>query len=1101
MRDAVARSKQRPGAEKEEMIDSSLYSARPPPGTTFPASLITSAISPLAFSPQPHLNAGGYRGYQDPPLAQPMPPLSNHLSTSYPMPLTPGQASTPQYTPAISSGYPTTATVAAHGNAAVSAMQPVSYSVPSSSSSPAGSGNSSPIYRNSIVLPQSDTKVAASAPAVSRPESYHSSSNSPAQANRYSQVPVSTNYGYPQNQTPAPQQQQPAASSSPTTPNSGFAQQYSPVPRYSTPTQQQPVMSPASVPYSTASNSASTQQFTPTPQQQSVVSPVSTPYPTSSDPSSTRQYISTPQQQPGVSPASALYPTASDTSSKRQYTPTQQQPVASPASTPYPTASDSSSTRQYTPTPQQQPVVSPASAPYPTASDSSSTQQYTPTPQQQPVANPASAPYPTASSSSSVRPYTPTPQQQPVVSPTSAPYPTASYSDSARQHDSALRASSFQPTATPAASPAFMASTPPSPSSAVASVAAAAATHRPPSNPTTTSVATAAATHRPPSNPKTASVAAAAVTYSSQSNHTTTSMAAATHRPPSNPTAAYPQPQSPPSAQHPEFGKGAPMSNHALVPAAAQQQQPYSRNSRPQAHADVVQADRQIYAPALSAAAQTITAVRNPASGLSNKPAPTPQIPQAPQTPHSQSLQNSQNSQNSQSSKYSQNSQFPNTLQTQDVDALYDELINSVTPASKITKMPGPSTAPAPSSISAPSVAPAPSTAAAILHSNAVTRVAKAPPRTAAQSKVRPTFQTLPQDVFVRIIQYLDVRILFGLYRTSKTIHAMLRENPECWQYITFAPSYHERVDHKFVEAMVTWLTRERLIHYVHSVVYDSTKVQEITVVQTLERFPALEHLSIERCWDVYSYPLANLLTVRSSHRSMHLAMLKSFRIGNSLYRGTIPQGFAVIAESKSFGQDVGLIDQAITQLAGHEVQFDVYLCENCDTGPCHPIFKCTFCGDVPIKKCWLCTPKCDRCGTRACGEESCKRDWRLSTEHRCGKCGVAVRLCTNRGCVNTPTCNQCGRYFHTRCTFEISNTCGLCEKTVCPFCDLDICTECKGQWCRKNRCSEVVSCECGKDKVVCPKDIKRCRTESCRKMSFCSKCLEQHKQKTGHDA
>lgn len=224
---------------------------------------------------------------------------------------------------------------------------------------------------------------------------------------------------------------------------------------------------------------------------------------------------------------------------------------------------------------------------------------------------------------------------------------------------------------------------------------------------------------------------------------------------------------------------------------------------------------------------------------------------------------------------------------------------------------------------------------------------------------------TLPHPVLTTICEHLDIRsIIYLTLRVSKSLTAQL-DNPQAKAFgvITFLPEYHYLIDHRFVLALASYLKRHNVLQTVHTIIYDSTKVQELTVMYTFEHFSGLRHLSLQKCWDIHSYPLANLLARRNATRSqdrIRLPHLRTIEFGKMLRRGDVPGGFLIV-KSESYGQDIGLIGLALRGLAGHDVKFDTYLCGTCDRGAAKPIFDCTFCGPVATKKCWTCAPKCER--------------------------------------------------------------------------------------------------------------------------------------------
>ncbi|CAM0134951.1 hypothetical protein VKS41_000475 [Umbelopsis sp. WA50703] len=232
-------------------------------------------------------------------------------------------------------------------------------------------------------------------------------------------------------------------------------------------------------------------------------------------------------------------------------------------------------------------------------------------------------------------------------------------------------------------------------------------------------------------------------------------------------------------------------------------------------------------------------------------------------------------------------------------------------------------------------------------------------------SSQRLTLQALPPFILTHICQQLDVRSILNLStRVNKALTTVLNyPQTKAFGYITFASEYHYLVDHLFVLALANHLKRKSLLQNVHTIVYDSTKVQELTIMYTFEHFVGLRHLSIKSCWDIHSYPLANLLARGNASKGadrLRLPHLRSVEFGKILRRGEVPGGYLIV-KSESYGQDIGLIGLALKGLAGHDIKFDTYLCRTCDRGAAKPTFDCSFCGPVQLVKCWSCAPKCER--------------------------------------------------------------------------------------------------------------------------------------------
>jgi SLA1 homology domain 1, SHD1 len=227
------------------------------------------------------------------------------------------------------------------------------------------------------------------------------------------------------------------------------------------------------------------------------------------------------------------------------------------------------------------------------------------------------------------------------------------------------------------------------------------------------------------------------------------------------------------------------------------------------------------------------------------------------------------------------------------------------------------------------------------------------------------SFEALPLPILTRICEHLDVRsIIYLMARVSKNLITLL-DTPQARAFgvISFLPHYQYLIDHRFVLALASYLKRHNLLHTVHTIIYDSTKIQELTVMYSFEHFIGLRHISLQKCWDVHSYPLANLLARRNAARGqerIRIPHLRSVEFGSMLRRGDVPGAFLVV-RSETYGQDIGLIGLALRGLAGHDIRFDTYLCGTCDRGYAKPMFDCSFCGPVALKKCSSCAPQCER--------------------------------------------------------------------------------------------------------------------------------------------
>ncbi|KAI8578950.1 hypothetical protein K450DRAFT_244264 [Umbelopsis ramanniana AG] len=372
------------------------------------------------------------------------------------------------------------------------------------------------------------------------------------------------------------------------------------------------------------------------------------------------------------------------------------------------------------------------------------------------------------------------------------------------------------------------------------------------------------------------------------------------------------------------------------------------------------------------------------------------------------------------------------------------------------------------------------------------------------------SLEAMPLPILTRICEYLDVRsVIYLMARISKNLIAVL-DTPQAKAFgvISFLPHYQYLIDHRFVLALASFLKRHNFLHTVHTIIYDSTKIQELTVMYTFEHFTGLRHISLQKCWDVHSYPLANLLARRNAARGqerIRIPHLRSVEFGSILRRGDVPGAFLVV-KSETYGQDIGLIGLSLRGLAGHDIKFDTYLCGACDRGHAKPMFDCTFCGPVVLKKCSSCAPQCERCHTRACGQATCNASYKLDTSDTCGRCQEVYPVCNQPSCPGNrsgPICQKCNSNYHERCQSDEggqlrSNICSRCGLLSCPRDDLILCIGgCRAQWCVSRGCaheSGLDKCMCGSGRSVC----RRCRItcKKCGRHDFCGICLRRHAAK-----
>ncbi|KAG2231074.1 hypothetical protein BDF21DRAFT_490066 [Thamnidium elegans] len=377
---------------------------------------------------------------------------------------------------------------------------------------------------------------------------------------------------------------------------------------------------------------------------------------------------------------------------------------------------------------------------------------------------------------------------------------------------------------------------------------------------------------------------------------------------------------------------------------------------------------------------------------------------------------------------------------------------------------------------------------------------------------------SMPSKALGLICAYLDVRSKLRLSSLCRRLHQIIFK-PHVWQTITFDPSYHHLVTDKFYYQLVIYLQQrghlQKSICYVH---LDSTVITSASVLLSVKYIENIDSISIESCWNVYSYQLAADLTQlvkTAAHK--YPSKISRVTLGKVLHRGPITAEEQSQLDSKSFGQDAWFMNAALNKLTNKNVNFDVVTCGHCHLGAASQDFLCAACGILPLKKCVGCAPLCDRCGTRTCGLDTCIDPKIKVQSARCGRCESTLTLCnmeTSKSCQEArKPCESCHRLYHVRCrTLDgsyLSNQCTSCGVVACPHCELSACSAgCNGQWCRQ--CvtkAHLGHCKCiviqGKSssssksmmkRNVCGKCQKTCA--KCKTDHFCDRCLHLHGSK-----
>ncbi|KAK4515599.1 uncharacterized protein ATC70_010550 [Mucor velutinosus] len=268
----------------------------------------------------------------------------------------------------------------------------------------------------------------------------------------------------------------------------------------------------------------------------------------------------------------------------------------------------------------------------------------------------------------------------------------------------------------------------------------------------------------------------------------------------------------------------------------------------------------------------------------------------------------------------------------------------------------------------------------------------------------------LPSKTIIRMASFLDVRSRLQMSLVSKRFHQLIYK-PDVWNCIKFRPSDQWMVNDQFVYQLIVFLQLRGSLHtFIHHVDLDGTVITASSVLLLIKYLENIQTLSVQTCWQLYTYPLATQLThLAKSAPGQYPSKIARVTLGNVLHRGPVPPHTnqdkgqpGLLLESKSFGQDAWFMNAALNKLAKQNVEFDVVLCGTCHLGASSQVLHCASCGILPLKKCMGCAPRCDRCGSRSCGLPTCS-DPKLKIQMaRCGRCELTLALCNDEKSPNT---------------------------------------------------------------------------------------------------
>ncbi|CAO3667729.1 unnamed protein product [Rhizopus stolonifer] len=369
----------------------------------------------------------------------------------------------------------------------------------------------------------------------------------------------------------------------------------------------------------------------------------------------------------------------------------------------------------------------------------------------------------------------------------------------------------------------------------------------------------------------------------------------------------------------------------------------------------------------------------------------------------------------------------------------------------------------------------------------------------------------LPRRVIGRLFSMLDTNSRAQLARVNHRFHPFILK-PITWETLWFVQQQNVMIDDIYLYKLILFLRRFELNKAVKRVYLDETDVTSCSVLFIVQHLENVEILSIQSCWRLFTYQLAIDLIDLAKNTKHRPLKLNRVTIGKVLNRGILQESKDLL-ESKSFGQDVWIINSALNRLVNRNVSFDVALCNTCNIGASAYEFLCMSCGILPLLKCAGCAPKCDRCGNRSCQLPTCVNPAIKVEVTKCNRCHSALALCNtdNLDCQRArEQCDTCQGIYHLRCRSNdgmyFSNQCSGCGQVACPYCQLTVCGGCEGQWC-KSCVSGISHCKCIlihsdpenphkkiSKRNVCGNCQKVC--SRCGARYFCDCCLQVHSEK-----
>lgn len=217
----------------------------------------------------------------------------------------------------------------------------------------------------------------------------------------------------------------------------------------------------------------------------------------------------------------------------------------------------------------------------------------------------------------------------------------------------------------------------------------------------------------------------------------------------------------------------------------------------------------------------------------------------------------------------------------------------------------------------------------------------------------------LPRRIIGRLFGMLDTNSRAQLARVNHRFHPFIFK-PTTWETLWFIQQQNVMIDDIYLYKLILFLRRFELNKAVKRVYLDETDVTSCSVLFIVQHLENVEILSIQSCWRLFTYQLAiDLIDLAKNTKHCPLKLTRVI-IGKVLNRGILQESKDLL-ESKSFGQDVWIINSALNRLVNRNVSFDVALCNTCNIGASAYEFLCMSCGILPLLKCAGCAPRCDR--------------------------------------------------------------------------------------------------------------------------------------------